>query len=178
MVARLHAQAVLTETTHYGGLWSLARGIAKNQIAYLEHLSNCHKPRGRGNLSESALAQLVEFLLEACLDQIKFSEHLCQSDRLANRIGVWAEEEARTGGLSVQAVTVLKALMPQGTLPRGQVAHLLGISSRHARRTIALLLRRRIVKSANARAPLEINFPVELSHRWFPELLPEPGLWR
>jgi Fic family protein len=61
-VARLMSHAMLLEMLDTGGIWSVARGLARNVSAYKSHLANCDLPRrndldGRGNLSEEALAK-------------------------------------------------------------------------------------------------------------------------
>jgi len=97
-VARLMSHAMLLEALDTGGVWSIARGLARNVRAYKSHLAACDMPRhndldGRGNLSEEALVAFTRFFLETCLDQVKFMEELVQPDRLRNRILLWAEEK-------------------------------------------------------------------------------------
>src|SRR5207253_3189004 len=94
-VARLVSHATLLETLDTGGIWSVARGLARNVAAYKSHLANCDRPRrndfdGRGNLSEEALADFTRFFLELCIDQVRFMEELVQPDRLRTRILMWA----------------------------------------------------------------------------------------
>src|SRR5207247_1658984 len=101
-VARLMSHAVLLEALDTGGVWSIARGLARNEYSYKGNLSACDSPRrndldGRGALSEEALAAFTQFFLETCLDQVRFMEELVQPNRLRDRILVWAEEEARGG---------------------------------------------------------------------------------
>ena len=65
-VARLMSHAVLLETLDTGGIWSIARGLARNESSYKGHLVSCDSPRrndldGRGPLSEEALAAFTRF---------------------------------------------------------------------------------------------------------------------
>ena len=58
-VARLMSYAIQLETLDTGGLWSIARGLARNEGAYTNHLAECDLSRrtdldGRGRLSEEA----------------------------------------------------------------------------------------------------------------------------
>ena len=99
-VTRLMSHAVLLEALDTGAVWSVARGLARSNSAYKEHLTQCDLPRrndldGRGNLSEEALAAYTRFFLETCIDQVTFMESLMQPDRLRTRILLWAEEEMR-----------------------------------------------------------------------------------
>ena len=56
-VARLMSYAMLRETLDTGGVWSIARGLARNVEAYKAGLAACDEPRrgdldGRGTLSQ------------------------------------------------------------------------------------------------------------------------------
>ena len=67
-VARLMSHAMLLETLDTGGVWSIARGLARNVAAYKSGLAACDLPRrndldGRGSLSEEALAEFTRFFL-------------------------------------------------------------------------------------------------------------------
>ncbi len=176
-VARLVSHAVLLETLDTGGIWSIARGLARSQSSYEAHLVSCDSPRrndldGRGPLSEEALAAFTRFFLETCLDQVRFMEQLVQPDRLRDRILVWAEEEVRADSLPPKAGQVLEAVLFRGELPRGDVADLLGTGDRQARRVVSALLERGVLVSGSTRAPLFLTFPAALASRWMPGLFP------
>src|SRR5262249_28155794 len=101
-VARLMSHAMLLETLNTGGVWSVARGLARQVEEYKKHLADCDSPRrndldGRGALSEEALARFVNFFISMCIDQVEFMEGLMQPDKLRTRILLWAEEEIRLG---------------------------------------------------------------------------------
>ncbi len=177
-VARLMSHATLLDALDSGGIWSIARGLARNVSSYKSHLAQCDLPRrndldGRGNLSEEGLASFTRFFLETCLDQVKFMEELVQPDRLRNRILLWAEEEIRADKLPQKAGRILEAILYRGELPRGEVPQLLGASVRHARRVVAALMEHGIVVSKSTRAPLRLTFPAKLAYRWMPGLFPE-----
>jgi len=177
-VARLMSHATLLEVLDTGGVWSIARGLARNVQSYKSHLAACDLPRrndldGRGNLSEEGLAAFTRFFLETCLDQVKFMEELVQPDRLRNRILLWVEEEIRADALPNKSGRILEAILYRGELPRGDVPQLLGASGRHARRTVAALTERGVVVSESTRAPLHLAFPAKLAFRWMPGLFPE-----
>jgi len=178
-VARLMSHAMLLHTLDTGGVWSIARGLARNDRQYKQHLANCDGPRrndldGRGNLSEEALAAFTEFFLKTCLDQVRFMEELIQPDRLRRRITAWADEETAAGALPLKSAQVLEAVLFRGELPRGEVAPLLGVTDRHARRVVSALLNRGVLVSDGPRDPLFISFPAALASRWMPGLFPEP----
>jgi len=179
-VARLMSHAMLLESLDTGGLWSIARGLARAVDGYKRHLTQCDLPRrndldGRGHLSEEALTAFTRFFLESCLDQVRFMEGLVQPDRLRGRMLRWLDDEVRAGTLPAKAGAVLEAVLYRGTLPRGGVADLLGTSPRHARRVVAALTGRGVLAADGPRAPLHLTFPAALAPHWMPGLFPEPS---
>lgn len=177
-VARLMSHAQFLYLLDTGGVWSVARGLARSVTRYKELLANCDERRhndldGRGNLSEEALADFTRYFLETCLDQVNFMEGLMQPDRLRARLLVWAEEEARLGKLPQRAGQLLEAILYRGELPRGEVTTLLGIPERSARRITSELLQQGVLVSESTRAPLRLAFPAALASRWMPGLFPE-----
>lgn len=179
-VARLMSHAMLLDALDTGGIWSIARGLARNVRSYKNHLAECDLPRrndldGRGNLSEEGLAAFTRYFLETCLDQVKFMEDLVQPNRLRDRILLWVEEEIRADALPQKAGHILEAILYRGKLPRGNVPQLLSVSDRQARRVVAALIKRGVIVSQSTRAPLHLAFPAKLAHRWMPGLFPEKG---
>jgi Fic family protein len=176
-VARLMSHAMLRNTLDTKGLWSVARGLARQERVYKEKLQACDGPRrgdmdGRGNLSEAALASFTEFFLRTCIDQVDFMSTLMQPDRLRDRIMIWTEEEMRAGTLPPKSDVVLKAILYQGALERGVVASTLGMSERAARRITSALLKAGAVTSKSTRAPLHLALPAKYAERWLPGLIP------
>jgi Fic family protein len=177
-VARLMSHAVLLDALDTGGLWSVARGLARGVAAYKGHLMACDQPRrndldGRGNLSEQALSAFTAFFLDTCLDQVRFMEDLVQRDRLRTRVLLWAEEETRSGLLPRKAGQILEAVLYRGEVPRGDAADIVGTGDRQARRVVSTLIDRGVLTSESSRAPLRIAFPATLAARWMPGLFPE-----
>jgi Fic family protein len=177
-VARLMSHAVLLETLETGGVWSVARGLARDSRQYKALLADCDHSRrndldGRGSLSEEALAAFTKFFLEVAIDQVNSMESLAQPDRLRARILTWAEEEVLTGTLPAKSGSVLEAILYRGELPRGDADIVTGTGERQARRIVAALLDRGVLTSDAARAPLRLAFPAALASRWMPGLFPE-----
>jgi len=177
-VARLMSHAMLRDVLDTGGVWSIARGLARNVLDYKAHLAACDMSRrndldGRGNLSEEALAEFTGFFLRVCIDQVKFMKGLVAPTRLRDRILIWVEEEVRAGTLPPKSGVVIEAVLFRGELPRGDVGALLGTMPRQARRVTSVLLEREILTSESSRAPLRLAFPARLAPRWMPGLFPE-----
>ena len=177
-VARLMSYAMLREALDTGGIWSIARGLARNEAQYKACLAKCDLPRrndtdGRGNLSEEALAEFARFFLRTCIDQVDFMEKLVKPESLRNRILIWAEEEIRSDRLPQKSGLVLEAILYRGELPRSDVAKLLSTGERNARRVTSALLDQGILFSKSTRSSLLLNFPAALASRWTPGLFPE-----
>lgn len=177
-VARLMSYAMLKNALDTQGLWSVARGLARDEKKYKHHLAACDLARrndldGRGNLSEEELAKFTRFFLETCIDQVSFMEGLMRPDRLRDRVMIWAEELIRAGELPAKSDAVLKAILYQGELQRAEVVSLLGMSERAARRVTSALLDYGALASQSTRAPLTLAFPAKFAERWMPGLFPE-----
>jgi len=177
-VARLLSYSMLRDALDTAGIWSIARGLARQEARYKQHLVACDQPRrgeldGRGSRSGAALADFTEFFLQTCIDQVAFMERLVQPARLRERIRLWVEEEVRTDGLPPQSGKVLETLLYRGELPRGEVADIVGTGDRQARRIVSALFKAGVLQSNSTRAPLRIAFPATLAGRWLPGLFPD-----
>jgi Fic family protein len=177
-VARLMSHAMLLQALDTGGIWSIARGLARNIARYKALLNQADLPRrndldGRGTLSEEALAEFTNFFLTTCLDQVAFMEGLVEPGRLRMRILLWAEEETRLALLPPKSGAILEAILYRGQLPRGDVGDVLNTSDRHGRRIVQALMKHHVVVSDGPRDPLRLAFPAALAARWMPGLFPE-----
>ncbi len=177
-VARLMTHAMLLDGLDTGGLWSVSRGFARSEAKYKSLLAACDMPRrndldGRGTLSEEELTKFTRFFLEICLDQVRFMRELVAPNNLHARILTWAEEEIRAGSLPTKANIVLESVLYRGALPRSDIANILGMTDRHARRITSLLQKAGVLKAANGHAPFHLAFPARLAGRWMPGLFPD-----
>ena len=177
-VVRLMSHATMLETLDTGGVWSIARGLARNVDAYKGHLAACDLPRrndldGRGHLSEETLTQFTSFFLTTCIDQVTFMENLMQPDQLRTRILLWAEEEIRMGKLPPKSGALLEAVLYRGEIPRAETPAIFEASERSSSRFVSALIERGVLTSESTRAPLRLAFPAALASRWMPGLFPE-----
>lgn len=90
-VARLHTHLALGQMGLTNGLWSPLRGFARNHDAYYAHLAAADAPRagdldGRGQLSERALCVWIGYVLDLCLDQVRFMTRLLDLERMKDHI--------------------------------------------------------------------------------------------
>jgi Fic family protein len=176
-VARLVSYAMLLKALDTGGVWSIARGLARNESAYKGHLAECDLPRrnsldGRGNLSEEALASFTAFFLETGLDQVRFMADLMEPSGLFRRIMDWTKEEERTGRLPLHSARVLSHILTHRQLERKDVTEIVGFDERKARRVTAALNKRGVITASTHKSPFRIAFPASLAPQFMPGLYP------
>ena len=176
-VARLISYAMLLEALDTAGIWSIARGLARSEDRYKQHLAACDLARrndldGRGALSEEALASFTEFFLECCIDQVKFMAGLMQPNALRKRILDWAKDEERVGGVLPNSSRVLAFILANRELERKDAPEVAGVDERKARRITARLHERGIITAPTHKAPFRIAFPASLAPGLMPGLYP------
>lgn len=176
-VARLISYAMLRTALDTCGLWSVARGLARNAEVYKSHLAACDSPRrndldGRGNLSEEALVEFTRYFLDICLDQIEFMESLMRPKELRTRIMAWADDEIRLKRLHEKAKPILDHILFNGSLERKDLPGLVGTDERQSRRIAQPLVEIGIIRAVSTRAPYTLAFPAELAPRLMPGLYP------
>ena len=177
-VARLMSYAMILQSLNTEGLWSVARGLARNVEAYKGHLAACDMERrndldGRGHLSEEALAEFTKFFLQTCIDQVTFMEGLMRPERLRDRVMIWTEEQMRAKALPPKSDIVLKMVLYDGEVARADITKQLGVNERTSARITSALLKMGVLTSKSTRAPLRLAFPATIADRWLPRLFPE-----
>jgi Fic family protein len=177
-VARLLSHALLRRAGIGSPLWSVARGLARHVDAYRTYLARADDPPqgamdGRGILSDGRLAEFCRFFLAACIDQVRFMRALLAPEALTGRVREFVAAEAAGGRLDVRVQPVLEHAVLFGSVPRGDLPDLLGVSERQARRLARPLIDRGLLTGAKD-APLRLAFPLGESERLFP-LLWEPA---
>ena len=178
------------------GLWTVSRGLARARDRYRETLAAADAERwndydGRGARSAQALTAFCEFFLDVCADQIAYMGGLLAVDLLLERVAAYGrarqagavpgpsdavEPRARaTGGrppvpFRAEATRLLRALVAQGPVPRGEVPAITGLPERTARRVAQQLVNEGFLTAASHRAPLELRFPAHAVPYLFPGL--------
>ncbi|TIL38148.1 MAG: Fic family protein, partial [Mesorhizobium sp.] len=132
-------------------LWSISRGLArglKDRGEYKRMMDYADSPRqgdrdGRGNLSESALKDFVEWFLTVALDQVRFSITMFDLRRLEARYRALVKDIVD----DKRAPDLVAAVLRHGRLPRGEANLVLKTSERTARNTLSELVDRGFLKS-------------------------------
>ena len=185
-VSRLMSHAMALKAGIGGsGLWSISRGLArglKDRGEYKRMMDHADSPRkgdrdGRGNLSESALKDFVEWFLTVALDQVRFSTAMFDLGRLETRYRSLVKDVVD----DKRAPDLVSAVLRHGSLPRGDANFVLKTSERTARNTLSDLVDRGFLKSHTPKSPVRIAFPLDFRERLFPNLftdaevnVPEP----
>jgi Fic family protein len=160
------------------GLWSISRGLArglKSPSEYKRMMDLADSLRqgdldGRGNLSLKALNEFVLWFLQVCLDQVKFMDRLFELDNLGSRLNTYVE---RSNTLKPEAKRLLEEALIRGQFERGDVARIMGLPDRTARRVLADVLADGLLGSDTPKGAVSLRFPVEALDVLFPRLFPE-----
>jgi Fic family protein len=176
-VARLMAHALFKRLGIGTSLWSVARGLARDEARYKMLLMAADGPRegsrdGRGNLTQRGLMAFCQFFLDRAIDQVGFMSDLLAPEELLRRMEIHIEEEMRARRLPKGSFAVLREAALAGEVERGKVPMLTGYEERAARMVSSALLEKGLLQSASHRAPLRLGFPADAVERWFPRLYP------
>jgi Fic family protein len=176
-VARLMSHALFKRLGIGTSLWSVARGLARDETRYKALLAQADGPRegdrdGRGNLTQRGLIEFCGFFLNQSVDQIRFMSGLLEPATLLRRIEIHVEEEIRAKRLLRGSFAVLREAVIAGEVERSRIPSLTGYEERGARNVTAALIDHGMLTASSHRAPLRLAFPAEVAERWFPNLYP------
>lgn len=179
-VTRLASHAQLRELGIGSGLWSVSRGLARAVDTYKAALQAADEPRrgdldGRGNLTQSGLADFCAFFLTSCVEQMVFMESLFEPVDLQRRIEIWCEEETHAGRLPKGSWPLLREAVLVGEFSRGRAPDLTGYRERQARTVLNILIEKGFLLSPTSRSTVRLGFPPAVVDRWFPRLYTGPA---
>ena len=180
-VMRLHSHAVLSALGYTNGLWSPLRGFARSVDQYYARLADADSPRqgdldGRGNLSEQFLVAWIDYVLDVCLDQVKFMGGLLDISAMERRIAACLtfEEESQRSGVRREVLRPLHYLfLTGGELERGEFKTMTGLGERTAVSALSALIRRGLLKSDTPQGKVRFALPLHALRFYFPALWPE-----
>lgn len=176
-VARLMSHALFKRLGVGNSLWSVARGLARDEKSYKSLLAQADRPRegdldGRGNLTQRGLIEFCKFFLERSVDQVRFMSRLLEPATLLTRMEIHIEEEVRAKRLLRGSFAILREAVMSGEVERSKIPTLTGYEERGARNVTAGLVEKGMLIAATHRAPLRLAFPADVAERWFPNLYP------
>jgi len=180
-VMRLHTHALLSALGYTNGLWSPLRGFARATDRYYVLLAEADQPRrgdldGRGNLSEHSLVAWIDYVLDVCLDQVRFTAGLLDLSAMERRIAACLafEEETLRSGVRREALRPLHYLfLTGGELERGEFKSMTGLGDRTAVSALSALVKRGLLKSDTPQGKVRFALPLHALRFYFPALWPE-----
>lgn len=176
-VSRLmsHAMAWKADVAAHG-LWSISRGLArglKSRGEYKQMMDLADMLRqgdldGRGNLSQKALVDFVDWFLHVAIDQVTFMSGLFELETLIGRLRVYVTER----NMKPEAARLLEEALMRGEVERGESARITGLPERTARRVLNDLTAEGLLASVTPKGPVSLRFPVTSLETLFPRLYP------
>lgn len=176
-VARLMSHAMLLHCGIGSSVWSVARGLARNEGDYKAKLMAADDGRyneydGRGALSERKLEEFCAFFLQTSIDQIKFMASLLEPGELLRRMKLYCDDETAAGRLPKRSMALLKEALVLGEIERGKAPEITGYQERRAREILSILIKKQLLVSDSPKGPVRLGFPLDVVERWFPALYP------
>jgi Fic family protein len=180
-VMRLHTHALLHALGYTGGLWSPLRGFARTTDRYYALLAAADEPRrgdldGRGNLSEGALVDWIDYVLDVCIDQVTFMRSMLDLGAIDQRIAACLhfEQETSKSGVRIEALRPLHYLFVTGIeIERGEFKRMTGLGERTAVNVLSALVRRGLLRSDTVQGKVRFGLPLHALRFYFPALWPE-----
>jgi Fic family protein len=180
-VMRLHTHTLLYALGHTGGVWSPLRGFARSVDRYYALLATADEPRrgdldGRGNLSELALVDWIDYVLDTCMDQVQFMSGQLSLDTMERRIAACLtfEQETLRSGVRTEALRPLHYLFLSGQeMERGEFKRMTGLGDRTAVSLLTALVKRGLLRSDSPQGKVRFGMPHHALRFYFPALWPE-----
>lgn len=159
------------------GLWSPARGLARNVDEYKSLLQDADSLRrgdldGRGNLSLSALKAFSTFFVDTCIDQVKFVSEMFDLDNLCKRVEYLFGVLSTTTNIKKESHLLVIEALRKGEFARGEASRITGFGERMSRDMLGELLKLGFLSSDSAKGSIKIAFPTAASGYYFPNLFP------
>ena len=180
-VMRLHTHTMLHALGYTGGVWSPLRGFARSVERYYALLAAADELRrgdldGRGNLSEAALVGWIDYVLEVCLDQVRFMRGMLNLQTIERRIAACLtfEQETLRSGVRIEALRPLHYLFLSGLqIERGEFKRMTGLGDRTAVSLLTALVTRGLLRSDTPQGKVRFGLPLHALRFYFPALWPE-----
>lgn len=177
-VARLVTHLQLHKLGLVSPLWSLSRGLARHQDEYYARLRAADQPRrgdldGRGLLSQAALIEFVEFMLQTCIDQMAYIEKQMGLTELRARLErlIALEPIFIKAGVKPEMARALHILLTQGEVSRADFKIYTGLIDKTAGEQLKKLAELGVVEAASPKSRLIYpGLPVWFAQLIFPDL--------
>ena len=127
-------------------------------------------------MSEIALVDWIEYVLDRCIDQIRFMKSMLNLSTMEQRIAACLvfEQESLKSGVRLEALRPLHYLFLSGTeIDRGEFKRMTGLGERTAVTKLTALVKRGLLKSDTPQGKVRFGLPLHALRFYFPALWPE-----
>ena len=164
-----------------GGLRSPLRGFARTVDRYCACLAAADEPRrgdldGRGNLSQSALAAWIDYVLDVYLDQVAFMRSMLNLATMECRIAACLsfEQASLMSGVRLVALRPRHCLfLSAAEIERGEFKPMTGLGERTAINLLSALVQRGLIITDSPQGKVRLGLPLHALRFYFPALWPE-----
>lgn len=179
-VVRLFSDACfLYEELDAAGIWSISRGLARNNEAYYSHLANADMKRhgdydGRGNLSNKMLVEFCKFFLTTALDQIHYMKECLEIDKMIHRIKAFVSQMSIRKGWRIEMSYLLVDIYVKGKITKSDAMRITNTSDKTLKLMTDMLAFEELIapKKEGKEMTYHANFPIKYSPLLFPRLFP------
>lgn len=159
-------------------LWSLSRGLARQQDEYYRRLRAADQSRrgdldGRGQLTQAGLFEFVEFMLQVCIDQMEYVEQAMNLATLRQRLErvIGLEPRFVESGVKQEMAKAIHILLTQGEVSRADFKTFSGLHDRVASDQLRKLIDMGVVEAPTAKSRSVFpGLPVWFAQMIFPDL--------
>lgn len=175
-VARLVLDAMLRQCGVNGAaLWSMSRGFAKSNPMYKQQMALADSPRmgdldGRGNLSETCLADFCAYALQTGIDQARFMARMFELNAFKARVEAYFQRVRFD--LKPESAHLYLQAFAMGEIERMAASRLTGLKERTARDVVSQLTAEGFLVSDTPKGKLRVGFPVHALGSLLPNLYP------
>ena len=163
------------------GLWNISRGLARNVEKYKSTLQYADmivqgSQDGRGVLSNRGLSAFLDFMLETTLDLVEYMNKYLKIDSLGNNIEKYVKL-SQNGFFDMEPLPkyselLFKELLIKGSISRGEVANIIGKSTRTATTLVSKLIKADFLSSKSHKEAISLKFNSHFASYIIPELIP------
>lgn len=179
-VARLHTHLLLHAMGLTKGLWSPLRGFARTENQYRSLLQEADNHRqgdldGRGNLSQRALVNWIDYTIDTWIDQVQFMTQQLDVHGFEERLkaALTYDQEAKTG-VRLEALRPLHYLFASGKeLARADFKTMTTLKDRLATELTSSLLKSGYLATDSPYGSVRFAVPRHALRFLFPKLWPE-----
>jgi Fic family protein len=168
-----------SEELHADGLWSISRGLARNNKDYKATLANADLERyndydGRGNLSNKFLVEFCEFFLSTAIDQIDFMFKVLDPENMLKRISGFVDLMVMNGKMKPEAKYILMDVFLRGKLSKTDAMRITNLSDKTLKNLTDSLIEMDLLSSKKEGISMYFypKYPILFSPMLFPGLYP------